>query len=178
MVDFVQVRADRELLATHFPKCFAPVGQGHSKRPLKLGIREDILAHGLLPIERVQSFLSVYTSGKHYAKAMLKHDQRVDLDGNSAGAIRTGDRSHAQQLLVQRIELRQLRGDNKQLRNQTTVLRKRLETVRRRSWFRVLLDQLLGRVAPKDEAAPQRALREHTPNTYPRDLPVLNSKGI
>lgn len=35
------------------------------------------------------------------------------------------------------------------------------------------------RVARNEDAAPQRAtsLGEHTPNTYPHDLPVLNSKG-
>lgn len=34
------------------------------------------------------------------------------------------------------------------------------------------------RVARSEDAAPQRALREHTPNTYPRDLPVLNSPPV
>lgn len=33
------------------------------------------------------------------------------------------------------------------------------------------------RVARLAEAAPQRPKGEHTPNTYPHDLPVLNSKG-
>lgn len=34
------------------------------------------------------------------------------------------------------------------------------------------------RVARNEDAAPQRdRLVEHTPNTYPHDLPVLNSKG-
>lgn len=85
-------RDTRALLVEHFPKCFAP--KGEPKRPLKVGIHEDIKAR-LPELAQRSLFIALadYTSGSSYLGAMTDGATRVDLDGEPAGIV-TADAAH------------------------------------------------------------------------------------
>lgn len=80
---------DRGLIAGLFPACFAP--KRSPKRPLKLGLAEDLVARrrefgwGEWRVRRV---LADYCCGFLYLTALAEPGaQRVDLDGNAVEPV-------------------------------------------------------------------------------------------
>jgi sRNA-binding protein len=73
-------------LASHFPNTFFVRPQ--TKLPLKIGIREDILAEwpeidaGLL-----DTALRDYTAGTRYWDVLIAGADRIDLNGNPSGIV-------------------------------------------------------------------------------------------
>lgn len=73
-----------------YPSCFVP--SGATKRPLKIGIKQDMLDRARkdfpgLTHRHIRSFLVDYTSGKHYFECCREGCARVDLDGTFSGFV-------------------------------------------------------------------------------------------
>lgn len=89
-----QIEETRAVLAAAFPHAFA--GKGKPKRPLKIGIFEDIRALGSdISGVRLRRALRNYTSGPLYLKAMIAGAARVDLNGDQVGYVTEEQAEHA-----------------------------------------------------------------------------------
>jgi len=87
------------LLAEKWPCCFSiPESR---RRPLKLGIREDVLASldGAIPAGKVSAALRWYVSSPEYQRRLVHRAWRVDLNGRPAGSVSEEDEAHARTLL-------------------------------------------------------------------------------
>jgi ProP effector len=87
------------LLAEKWPCCFSiPESR---RRPLKLGIREDVLAalDGAIPAGKVSAALRWYVSSPEYQRRLVHGAWRVDLNGRPAGTVSEEDEAHARALL-------------------------------------------------------------------------------
>lgn len=89
-----QIREDRITLARSFPTIFTAPRSKAQKRPLKIGIFQDLLARGVtdadgnpLPKTRIRRALEDYIRGYRYQKACAAGGTRIDLDGNPAGTV-------------------------------------------------------------------------------------------
>jgi sRNA-binding protein len=75
------------LLAELFPRAFAVYEL--RRRPLKLGIRDNIIARigdVITPRELAQA-MRLYCRNTGYLQAVARGDARVDLDGNAVGVV-------------------------------------------------------------------------------------------
>ncbi len=89
-------------IAECFPKCFTLEGEA---KPLKIGIFQD-LAERLAEDSKVsktqlRAALRQYTSSWRYLHGVKPGAERVDLDGNSCGAIEQEHVEHAQTALAE-----------------------------------------------------------------------------
>jgi ProP effector len=83
------------LLAEKWPCCFSiPYSQ---RRPLKLGIREDVLAAlgSATSAGKVSAALRWYVSSPEYQRRLVHGAWRVDLNGKPAGIVSQEDEAHA-----------------------------------------------------------------------------------
>lgn len=87
MPDQANVLAVIELLAERFPQCFAVYEL--RRRPLKVGIRDDIVAaiNGAIEPRWLNRALSFYTHNVGYLHSLRAGAVRIDLDGNAAGEV-------------------------------------------------------------------------------------------
>jgi len=84
----------RALLADRFPKCFA--GQGQPKRPLKVGIGQDLLLQmPELSAYSIGVALEDYCWGKRYCASMIAGESRINLEGEPDGVVRPMEADHA-----------------------------------------------------------------------------------
>src|SRR4051794_11990494 len=90
-----QVHQTLELLCREFPKCF--VLYEIRRRPLKVGILNDILARLGDRIDREQLGLAlrVYVVNRHYRKSQQPGAPRIDLDGNESGVVSEAEGARA-----------------------------------------------------------------------------------
>src|SRR6516165_7236004 len=81
------------LLAEKWPSCFSIIESG--RRPLKLGIRDDVLAalDGAISAGKVSAALRWYVSSPEYQRRLLHGAWRVDLNGRPAGTVAQERRS-------------------------------------------------------------------------------------
>jgi ProP effector len=91
-------------LATLYPLCFF---RAHElRRPLKIGIREDIIAqHPDLQPGVIVSALKIYTRCVPYWSMLKAGAPRIDLDGNVAGEV-TPEDEQAAKLKIAKAERR------------------------------------------------------------------------
>jgi ProP effector len=81
-------------LATLYPPCF--FREHELRRPLKIGIREDISAqHPELQPSVIDSASQNYTRCVPYWSTLKAGAARIDLDGNSAGQVTLEDEQAA-----------------------------------------------------------------------------------
>jgi ProP effector len=81
-------------LATLYPLCF--FREHELRRPLKIGIREDIIAqHPQLQSSMIVSALHNYTRCVPYWSTLKAGAARIDLDGNVAGQVTFEDEQAA-----------------------------------------------------------------------------------
>ena len=88
------------LLAEKWPCCFSiPYSQ---RRPLKLGIREDVLAAlgGATSAGKVSAALRWYVSSPEYQRWLVHGAWRVDLNGKPAGIVSQEGEAHARAQLA------------------------------------------------------------------------------
>ena len=78
-----QIDATIELLCARFPACFAMLQ--YRRRPLKIGIADDILAAGVLTNDELSLTLRVYTGHIRYLETCVAGVSRIGLDGEPAG---------------------------------------------------------------------------------------------
>jgi len=102
-----EIQQVRTALSLAFPECFAP--KGAKKRPLKIGIRSDVMAEAraLFPsLSRrlIDAFLRDYCGGHNYLKCVVKGASRVDLRGNFAGFVTADEAAHAVEVQKRRRE--------------------------------------------------------------------------
>src|SRR5262245_49239073 len=88
------------LLAEKWPCCFSIIESG--RRPLKLGIRDDVLAAlgGAISAGRVSAALRWYVSSPEYQRQLPHGAWRVDLNGRPAGTVSQEDEAHARAQLA------------------------------------------------------------------------------
>lgn len=74
-------------------------------QPLAIGIDKQLMTR-LAGIERktLRVALGIHTHSLRYLKAIEKAEARVDLDGNAAGEITATHRSHASELVKERLK--------------------------------------------------------------------------
>ena len=88
------------LLAERFPACFAIFER--RRRPLKVGINQDIIAAvGLAPDELGRA-LRRYTQADGYLAKLRAGAARIALDGQAAGAVTEDEAKAAAALLAKR----------------------------------------------------------------------------
>jgi ProP effector len=86
-------------LAELFPKCF--FRENHPRRPLKIGIRDDIFARETgLQSALIVSALSMYARSVSYWITLTAGTPRIDLDGNAAGEVTIEDEQNAQRKIA------------------------------------------------------------------------------
>lgn len=111
-----QIREDRVALARAFPTIFTAPRSKEQKRPLKVGIFDDMMERGVpdadgnpLSRTRVGRALGDYVRGYRYHTACAAGGARIDLDGNPAGTVtpdqqkgHIGRAERIRQVMVQR----------------------------------------------------------------------------
>ncbi len=80
-----------ELLKAHYPLCFKEPSE---VKPLKIGIKQDLVKHlgtrdDIIVHDKTCMIksLSYYVTTLNYFKNMSENAPRIDLDGNSVGAV-------------------------------------------------------------------------------------------
>jgi sRNA-binding protein len=82
-------------LAERFPHCFSAYDP--RRRPLKVGIRSDVLAAApAFDPDELGAALRRYTGSTSYLAAMRAGASRVDLDGNASGTVTMEEAAFAQ----------------------------------------------------------------------------------
>lgn len=86
-------------LAGQFPKCF--VLNPQLRRPLKVGIRNDIVARGIGMIEgEINAALATYTRHPGYLHCSTSAGAvRIDLSGDAAGTVTAEEAKNARERL-------------------------------------------------------------------------------
>jgi len=86
-------------LAHLFPHCF--FRRSHLRRPLKLGIHEDIIAqHPELDRTLIGRGLNAYTHSTTYWLTLTAGTPRIDLAGNLAGEVTLKEEEHARRKIA------------------------------------------------------------------------------
>jgi len=105
-----QARYGVELLKVHFPKCF---GERDAVRPLKTGIREDLVrelgAKGDIAIGDkacMLSSLAYYVNSASYHKCVQEGADRYDLQGNGSGKVTADEARYSKSRLEARQQKR------------------------------------------------------------------------
>jgi ProP effector len=84
-----------DILVEMWPGCFVPM-RAPIKKPLKLGIGEDILLQlPELGARLVATALEDYTYEANYARAIVAGADRFDLDGKPCGKVTVREQDHA-----------------------------------------------------------------------------------
>jgi ProP effector len=89
-------------LAELFPACFVMFQQ--RRRPLKIGIRDDVIAalNGAITPKEASLALAIYCGNHGYLKACCKAGApRIDLQGGVAGQVTAEEAANAKQRLAQ-----------------------------------------------------------------------------
>jgi sRNA-binding protein len=97
-------------LAELCPACFV-ADKWETHRPLKVGIKADIIATGLLTSSECRRALGLYVGRLQYQKAVAAGGMRVDLDGNPAGKVDPDQVEHAAAAVAQIEALSAARAD-------------------------------------------------------------------
>ena len=85
--DPATVHATLELFAEHYPRCF--VLHQIKRRPLKIGIRDDLLQafDGAISASELIAALRIYCSNAVYRERLIAGAPRFDLNGEVAGYV-------------------------------------------------------------------------------------------
>jgi ProP effector len=91
------------LLEERIPKAFFV--REVKRRPLKVGIRNDVIARldGALTPSELSNALRTYCRNRAYLEHMRPGAIRIDLDGNFAGTVSTDDAKRATEELARRL---------------------------------------------------------------------------
>lgn len=87
----------RDYLARHFPNAFS--GKGADKRPLKIGIHEDLVAANV-PLFAASRALRDYTRGPTYLRNLVEGAPRFDLRGYIVGTVTAEEAQEAKTRLA------------------------------------------------------------------------------
>jgi ProP effector len=92
-----------QLLARTFPAAFFVLEQ--RRRPLKIGIRADLVARleGVVSEVELSTALRVYTSNLAYLRSCHQDTARLDLDGQPSGTVSAERAARAAKLVARRV---------------------------------------------------------------------------
>jgi ProP effector len=92
-----------DVLVKRFPLAF----NLRDRKPLKIGIAQDILAvfvgDSTCSNSALRKALRYYVMGRGYLMALVSGAARIDLDGNGAGEVSPEDHLHAEKLLASKV---------------------------------------------------------------------------
>jgi ProP effector len=103
-MSYFQFLAMRTRLGELFPAAFPP--KGHPRPALALGIHEQLIASTGMTLTQTRRFLRLWTNRTRYLKAVVKGGERVNLDGQPAGAISDEHRRDAARRLGRREQMK------------------------------------------------------------------------
>ena len=129
--------------------CFAPTKGCHPRRPLKVGIFDDILADPTIDRRTLRALLRRYCGSPSYLAALQEGAVRVALNGSAAGTVT------AEQAVAARVGLRAVRAKRAERRKQARAEAEREQQAeaetRKASGLNALREAALAR---KTRAAP------------------------
>jgi len=92
-----------DVLVKRFPLAF----NLSARKPLKIGIAQDILAvfvgDSTCSNSALRKALRYYVMGRGYLLALVSGAARIDLEGNGAGEVSPEEQLHAENLLADRV---------------------------------------------------------------------------
>ena len=92
------IEATLTLLAGKYPAVFVLLES--KRKPLKLGIRDDVIAAlPELKPNHVGTALHAYTGTPGYLMRVVEGAERIGLDGQAVGVVTAGEAAHAVKLL-------------------------------------------------------------------------------
>jgi sRNA-binding protein len=100
MLDYRTARDLIDILADLWPQCFAVYEA--RRRPLKLGIRADIVATGAVTEEEAAAALRLYCSNRGYLRHCRVSADRIDLNGDRAGIVTMAEAANSRASLQAR----------------------------------------------------------------------------
>jgi ProP effector len=101
----LQTIATIALLAERYPRTFFVLGK--QRKPLKIGIADDIMADGAIDSENLRWALGVYCNSPDYLRSFQAGAVRLDLAGNEAGIVTEAEADHARVKLAAVLARRQ-----------------------------------------------------------------------
>jgi ProP effector len=96
-----QAREIARVLRARFPATF-----GSPNRPLKCGVRQDIVRSGLFTDEQIGAALASHCASFRYLRSVRENAVRVDLNGEPAGVVTRAEAVYARERIT-RIRARQ-----------------------------------------------------------------------
>lgn len=84
-------QAALKLLMETYPEVF----NRENVRPLKIGIQEDLIEDGKVAKNKIKRALASYVRAPQYFRSMVEGADRVNLQGESAGAVTAEEAAHA-----------------------------------------------------------------------------------
>jgi sRNA-binding protein len=104
-------------LADAYPQCFAVYGQ--RRRPLKIGISDDLAPLVPFAEDDLKAALRYYTRNDAYLRACVGGASRIDLDGNAVSEVTAKEAAHAKKVLS---DQERWKAKKKAARNKVVVL--------------------------------------------------------
>ena len=101
----LQTVATIAMLAERYPKTFFVLGV--QRKPLKIGIADDIVADGTIQSKDLRWALGAYCNSPDYLRSFQAGAARLDLNGNEAGIVTADEAEHAQWKLAAVLAKRQ-----------------------------------------------------------------------
>jgi ProP effector len=102
MMQISSIKRMIAVLAERFPAAFFV--RGHCRKPLKVGIRDDLVAVAPdLHPATLRAALRCYTGNAAYLDALRRDTVRVDLAGAPAGTVSADQANFAAELLARRM---------------------------------------------------------------------------
>ena len=163
------------LLAEKWPCCFSIIESG--RRPLKLGIRDDVLAAlgGAISAGRVSAALRWYVSSPEYQRRLVHGAWRVDLNGRPAGTVSQEDEAHARAQLA---AIEAERAECASASSNSAPALNLAERMRQTSQVKSSQMRRQRRVCPQNRRRPQRPRNPSPSRTYAEsDRPKTPSSG-
>ena len=108
----------KDLLEEKYPLCFVELHA--SPKPLKKGIRNDVLAliaeyPDILTKKGIQKYLSSYVNRPSYFKCVKVGAKRIDLEGDEVSEVTEAEYKFTQERYEERLKVWQQRHKNKKM---------------------------------------------------------------
>ncbi|MEH6579189.1 MAG: ProQ/FinO family protein [Amphritea sp.] len=116
-------QAALQLICDTYPLVF----NRENVRPLKIGIQEDLIAEEKLAKNKIKRALASYVRSPHYFRSLKEGADRIDLNGNPAGAVKASEADYAKEQLKEINKRRQQNLKEKKVKEKETRINSKLE---------------------------------------------------
>ena len=103
-----------------YPKTF----DRNNVRPLKIGIQEDLIADEKVAKNKIKRALASYVRSLNYYRSLREGAERVDINGDAAGAVTKAESDHARDKLK---EINKARQEKRKEQEREERMSKKLE---------------------------------------------------